>query len=170
MSEIIELLEHELETAVEVKDRGALHRYVTILVDRVVSRGEHAAAETRLEKKLDTELGALRSDVQTIAARMEQGFARMDERFAAMDKRFEDMQAQMDRRFEQVDKRFEDMQAQMERRFEQVDKRFEQVDKRFEDVNKRFDDVNKRFGMLVGLTTTFFVVLAGLMTALRIFG
>ena len=138
MSEIIELLEHELESAVEVKDRGALHRYVTILVDRVVSRGEHAAAETRLEKRLDTELGALRSDVQTIAARMEQGFARMDERFAAMDKRFEDMQAQMDRRFEQIDKRFE--------------------------------DVNKRFGMLVALTTTFFVVLAGLMTALRIFG
>ena len=138
MSEIIELLEHELESAVEVKDRGALHRYVTILVDRVVSRSEHAAAETRLEKKLDTELGALRSDVQTIAARMEQGFARMDERFAAMDKRFEDMQAQMDRRFEQIDKRFE--------------------------------DVNKRFGMLVALTTTFFVVLAGLMTALRIFG
>ena len=127
MSEIIELLEHELETAVEVKDRGALHRYVTILVDRVVSRSEHAAAETRLEKKLDTELGALRSDVQTIAARMEQGFARMDERFAA-------------------------------------------VDKRFEQVDKRFEDVNKRFGMLVALTTTFFVILAGLMTALRIFG
>ena len=152
MSEIIELLEHELETAVEVKDRRALHRYVTILVDRVVSRSEHAAAETRLEQKLDTELGALRSDVQTIAERMEQGFARMDERFAAVDKRFEDMQAQMDRRFEQIDKRFDD------------------VNKRFEQVDKRFDDVNKRFGMLVGLTTTFFVVLAGMMTALRIFG
>ncbi len=127
MSEIIELLEHELETAVEVKDRRALHRYVTILVDRVVSRSEHQAAETRLEQKLGTELGALRSDVQTIAARMEQGFARMDERFAA-------------------------------------------VDKRFEQVDKRFDDVNKRFGMLVALTTSFFVVLAGMMTALRIFG
>ena len=120
MSEIIELLEHELETAVEVKDRRALHRYVTILVDRVVSRSEHQAAETRLEQKLGTELGALRSDVQTIAARMEQGFARMDERFAAVD--------------------------------------------------KRFDGVNKRVGMLVALTTSFFVVLAGMMTALRIFG
>jgi len=141
MSEIIEILEHELQSAVEVKDRGSLHRYVVLLVENVVGRKEHE----RSENSLKGELGALRSDVALIAERMEQGFA-------AMDKRFE----QVDKRFEQVDKRFEELTHQMDKRFEQVDKRFEQLD--------------KRFTMLVALTSTFFVVLATMMTVLRIFG
>ncbi len=134
MSEIIEILEHELQSAVEVKDRGSLHRYVVLLVENVVGRKEHE----RSENSLKGELGALRSDVALIAERMEQGFAAMD------------------KRFEQVDKRFEELTHQMDKRFEQVDKRFEQLD--------------KRFTMLVALTSTFFVVLATMMTVLRIFG
>ncbi len=148
MSEIIEILEHELQSAVEVKDRGSLHRYVVLLVENVVGRKEHE----RSENSLKGELGALRSDVALIAERMEQGFAAMDKRFEQVDKRFE----QVDKRFEQVDKRFEELTHQMDKRFEQVDKRFEQLD--------------KRFTMLVALTSTFFVVLATMMTVLRIFG
>ena len=134
MSDMIEILEHELESAVQVKDRGALHRYMTLLVERVVGRREYERGESSVR----SDIGALRSDVAVIAERMEQGFARMDERFAAMDKRFEDLTHQMDKRFEAVDKRFEDM--------------------------------NRRFSMLVALSTAFFVVLATMMTVLRLFG
>ena len=123
MNEIVEILEGELENAVEIKDRKSLHRYVVLMVDTVVGRKEYESSSQRME----AQLSGLRSDVALIAERMEQGFARMDERFSA-------------------------------------------VDRRFEDMNKRFDDVNKRFAMLVGLTSTFFVILAGMMTALRIFG
>ena len=116
MHEIVEILEGELENAVEVKDRKSLHRYVVLMVDSVVGRKEHESSTQRMHAQLD----GLRSDVALIAERMEQGFVRMDERFSAVDRRFE--------------------------------------------------DVNKRFAMLVGLTSTFFVILAGMMTALRIFG
>ncbi len=159
MSDIIELLETELEHAFEVKDKRALHRYVTILADRMVGRQEHESRSAKtgtqigeLRGEMQSEFAGVRSEIKLIAERMEQGFARMDERFAAVDKRFE-----------QVDKRFEDMQAQMDKRFEQVDKRFEQVDKRFEQVDKRFNTV-------VVLSSTFFVVLATMMTVIRLFG
>lgn len=60
--------------------------------------------------------------------------------------------------------------ARFDERFEAVDRRFEAVDRRFEAVDKRFDDMNKRFNSLVVLMSVFFTVLAGMMTALRIFG
>ena len=123
MNEIVEILEGELENAVEIKDRKSLHRYVVLMVDAVAGRKEYESSS----EQIGTQLGGLRSDVALIAERMEQGFARMDERFGAIDRRFEDM-------------------------------------------NKRFEDVYKRFAMLVGLASTFFVILAGMMTALRIFG
>ncbi len=59
--------------------------------------------------------------------------------------------------------------ARVDERFEAVDKRFEAVDKRFEAVDKRFDDMNKRFNSLVVLMSVIFTVLAGMMTALRLF-
>ena len=155
MHEIVEILEGELENAVEIKDRKSLHRYVVLMVDSVVGRKEHESSTQRVE----AQLGGLRSDVALIAERMEQGFARMDERF-------EGLQRQMDDRFAASERRFLDINN----RFDDVNKRFDDVNKRFDDVNKRFDDVNKRFTMLVGLTTSFFVILAGMMTALRIFG
>ncbi len=110
MNDLAEILEHELEEALDVKDKKSLHRYVRLLVDSMVDKNE-----------LDKTLANIHSDVRIIAERMEQGFKRMDERFA-------DLVHQIDKRFEQVDKRFE-----------QVDKRFEQVDKRFEDFQHRFN-------------------------------
>lgn len=138
MSDIVEILEHELESAVEVKDKRALHRYVTILVERVVSRKEHEAAEDEVK----AEIGGLRGDVTLIAERMQQGFTRMDERFAAVDKRFEDLQKSMDKRFEDTHRT----------------------------MHERFTAVDKRFNTLVALSSTFFVVLATMMTLMRIFG
>ncbi len=162
MSDMIEILERELESAVEVKDRSALHRCVTMLVESVVGRKEYEHSE----RSVSREIGELRGEVRLIAERMEQGFARMDERFAATDKRFE----AMDKRFEAMDKRFEAMDKRFEDLTHHMDKRFESVDKRFESVDKRFEDMNKRFSMLVALNTTFFVVLATMMTVLRLFG
>ncbi len=157
MSDIVEILERELESAVEVKDKGALHRYVALLVDSLVSRKQHETAASGLK----SELGALRSDVVLIAERMEQGFTRMDQRFgdiqATMDKRFADIQATMDQRFG-------DLQATMDQRFADTQ---HNLDKRFGEQQTTID---KRFNMLAGMTSTFFVVLAAMMTAMRIFG
>jgi hypothetical protein len=94
MTDIVELLESELEEAFEVKDRKSLHRYVVLMVDRFASR---SAAEHQNQR------------FDEILAAMREGFQRMDERFAAVDKRFEAMQQQIDQRFEAVDKRFDDM-------------------------------------------------------------
>ncbi len=91
MEELSELLEHELENAVEVKDKKSLHRYVGLLVDNTVGR-----------QRYESGIGELKSDVRLIAERIDQGFKRMDERFEAVDKRF----AAVDRRFESMDKRF----------------------------------------------------------------
>jgi len=173
MSDIVNLLENELEEAFEVRNKKSLHRYVVLMVDRFARREIEDERENRVVEAIE----GLRRD--TVA-----GFERIDLRFEKMDQRFEAMQAQMDQRFDAVDKRFEALQLQMDRRFEAVDKRFEAVDKRFDDVNKRFeavdkrfddvnkrfDDVNKRFAMVVALMSVFFTVLAGMMTVLRLFG
>jgi chromosome segregation ATPase len=169
MSEIVEILESELQDAFEVKNSKSLHRYVVLMVDRFASK---SVAEQQ-NQRFDEILAALHA-----------GFTRMDERFAAVDQRFEDMQRQMDdrfqavqkqmdERFKAVDKRFEDMQRQMDDRFAAVDKRFEavqkQMEERFKAVDRRFDDMNKRFTMLVTLMSIFFTLLAGMITAFGLF-
>ena len=97
MEEYADILEHELESAVEVKDKNSLHRAVRLIAEQTVGRREY-----------DSGIGQLKSDVRLIAERMEQGFQRMDERFEAVDKRFEAMQTQMDRRFDDMNSRFDD--------------------------------------------------------------
>jgi len=141
MNDIVGLLESELEAAFQVKDKDSLHRYVVLMVDRFAARASQEQSHARLERKMDEGFTEIKEDVRSITATMREGFARMDERFAAVDKRFE-----------------------------AVDKRFEAVDKRFEAVDKRFEDMNKRFNSLIVLMSVFFTVLAGMMTALGIFG
>ena len=185
MNDMIVLLESELEAAFEVKDKESLHRYVVLMIDRFAARESEEQHHSRLERKMDEGFAEIKDDVRTIAATMKEGFARVDERFdavdkrfEAVDKRFEDMNRRfeaVDKRFEAVDKRFEDMNTRFEdiedmnTRFEAVDKRFEDMNTRFEAVDKRFDDMNKRFNSLVVLMSVFFTVLAGMMTALRLF-
>ncbi len=130
MEAIVEILEQELEEAVEVKNKKSLHRYIVLLAENIVRK------ESYEKEQLE-----IRSDIKILAQIVKQGFERMD-------KRFEAMQLQMDKRFEAVDKRFEAIQLQMDKRFEAVDKRFEAVDKRFEDVNNRFSDMGKKFTMM----------------------
>lgn len=136
MDELADILEHELETAVEVKDKSSLHRYIQLLVERTVGRRQY-----------ESDVGDLKSDVRLIADRMEQGFQRMDDRFRDMDRRFEAVQTQMDKRFEaaqkQSDVHFESLQTQMDR---------------------RFDDNQKRFRMMFLFITVGFTVLTTLVT------
>ena len=93
-TEIVDLIEEELEEAFEVKNRKALRRSVLLIVENLPAR------EVTVEQFND-----LKSDVKTIAEVMREGFRQIDKRFE-----------QVDKRFEQVDKRFEDMN----RRFNQL--------------------------------------------------
>ncbi len=159
MSDIVNLLENELEEAFEVRNKKSLHRYVVLMVDRFARREIEDERENRVVEAIE----GLRRD--TVA-----GFERIDARFEKMDQRFEAMQAQMDQRFDAVDKRFEAMDKRFEALQLQIDRRFEAVEKRFDDVNKRFEAVDKHFAMVVALMSVFFTVLAGMMTVLRLFG
>jgi len=102
MSNLARILEEELQEAFEVKNKKALSRYVTILTDNVVEKG-------------NVEMGFMqvKDDIKTLAEVMREGFRQVDKRLEEVDKRFE-----------QVDKRFEQMMHYMDKRFEQVDKRF----------------------------------------------
>lgn len=187
MSEVIELLEAELEAAFEVKDKKSLHRYVVMMVDHFAmkEREEERHRETLqafdgLRSEMKEEFAQVHGDVRLIADRMEQGFRRMDERFEAVDKRFE----AQDKRFESIDKRFEELTARFDARFEANDRRFEDMNSRFEDMNSRFEDMNlrfddmnrrfddmgKRFSHLVALVSLFFTLLAGMITAFGVLG
>ncbi len=120
MESLADILEQELEGAFEVKDKGFLHRYITILT-------ENLAKQDRNEK----EHSEFREAILRIDTRMEAGFKRMDERFTSMDRRFESMQKTMDDRFElmhkSMDDRFESNQKSMDERFAAVDKRFDMM-------------------------------------------
>ena len=135
MEEIAELLEHELESAVEVKDPGSLKRFVRLLTEGAVGKPEY----TR-------EVTLLHNDIAALTEAMKRGFDEMKLRFEQVDKRFE----QVDKRFQDMNKRFDDLIHQMDKRFEQVD--------------KRFDDVNRRFVMMFSFMTVGFTILALLIT------
>ena len=140
MEAMIEVLEHELEEAFEVKNKQSLHRYVILLTENIVKKDNYEKEQLRIS-----------SETQKLTEIVKQGFIRMDERFEAVDKRFE-----------AVDKRFEVMQTYMDKRFEAVDKRFEELR---QDMNIRFGEVDKRFSQLqwtMGLGFTILAVLMGI--------
>ena len=134
MSAIAEILEQELEEAVEVKNKKSLHRYIVLLTENIVRKENY-----------EKDQNEIRSDIRTLVEIVKQGFERMDKRFEAVDKRFEDIYKYMDKRFEAVDKRFEDI--------------YRYMDKRFEDMNKKqsmmLTFMNIGFGIIILLTILF---------------
>ena len=94
MEEIADLLEHELESAVEVKDPGSLKRFVRLLTEGAVGKPEYSR-----------EVTLLHNDIAALTEAMKRGFDEMKLRFEQVDKRFE----QVDKRFEDVNKRFDDV-------------------------------------------------------------
>ena len=77
MESIAELLEAELEDAVQVKNKKSLHRYVLLLAENLVHRVEFMS-----------ESGSMKSDIRVLAETMQEGFKRMDQRFEDVNRRF----------------------------------------------------------------------------------
>lgn len=80
MNNLAEILEHELEEAVEVKNKQSLHRYVVLLAENIVRKSDY-------EKSVIEN----RSEIRLLVETMKEGFKAVDKRFEAVDKRFEDM-------------------------------------------------------------------------------
>ncbi len=80
MIELIEILEQELEDAVEVKNKKSLHRYMVLLVENVVRKEEYGQ-----------EVSEIKSDIKVLAEVMKQGFEDVNKRFEDVNKRFDDM-------------------------------------------------------------------------------
>ena len=142
MESLADLLEQELEEAVEVKNKRSLHRYITLLAENLVMRD-----------RSDREHSEFREAFIRIDTRIEEGFRRMDQRFEHEKEQFK----RVDKRFEQVEKRFE----QVDKRFEQVDRRFEQMDGRFESLQHSMD---RRFNMMFRFMSLGFIIIATLMS------
>ncbi len=94
MNNLAEILEEELEEAVEIKNKKSLHRYITLLVDNIAQK--EATNKQFLE---------LKNEIKTLAETMKLGFENANKRFEDMNKRFEDM----NNRFGDMNSRFEDM-------------------------------------------------------------
>jgi len=91
MNNLAEILEQDLEEAVEVKSKKYLHRYVVLLTDNIIQKSTY-------QQNTDD----LKSDIKILAETMKVGFKAVDKRFEDMNKRFEDM----NKRFEDMNKRF----------------------------------------------------------------
>jgi hypothetical protein len=113
MADLAQILEEELEEAVEVKNRKSLHRYITLLTDNLVRKEDNKMEHTEFQQELIKIDGRFKQMITEVR----EGFRRMDERFEAVDQRFETIQAGMDQRFES-------MQQQIDHRFDASDKRF----------------------------------------------
>jgi len=98
MNNLAEILEEELEEAVEVKNKKSLHRYITLLTQNLAER-----------QAVDRQLVEINNKIEILTRTMKVGFENMEKRFTDLihyiDKRFEDM----NKRFEDMNKRFEDM-------------------------------------------------------------
>ena len=126
MEGLADLLEQELEEAVEVKNKKSLHRYILLLTDNLVR-----------QDRFENNLGEIKSDVRVIAESMKQGFASMEKRFEDVNRRFEDV----NHRFDDVNKRFED-----------VNHRFNENSKK---STTMFTYLNIILGVLVLITVLF---------------
>ncbi len=93
MKHLAELLESELESAFEVKDKKSLHNYVTILVNSILEREE-----------INKRFLEISNEIKLLSETVKIGFEHINKRFEDMNKRFDDM----NRRFEDMNKRFED--------------------------------------------------------------
>ena len=122
MADLAQILEEELEEAVEVKNRKSLHRYITLLTANLVKKEDNRMEHTEFQQ----ELIKIDNRFKQMITEVREGFKRMDERFESVDKRFES-----------VDKKFEAVQQQMDRRFDASDKRFEAIENRLDKLSQQ---------------------------------
>ena len=143
INNLAEILEEELEEAVEVKNKKSLHRYITLLTQNLVER-----------QAVDKQLVEINNKIEILTRTMKVGFENMEKRFTDLihyiDKRFEDMHKYMN-------KRFEDMQKYMDRRFEDMHKY----------MDKRFEDMNKKINLLIWIISLWMGLFSGISLVLK---
>jgi len=98
-------------------------RIFSILVPRELARLPAEFEEFRAETR--REFDAVRQEMRS-------GFARVDEQFARVDERF----VQVNERIAQAEREIESLRAEMREGFARVDERFAQVDREFEAVRR----------------------------------
>jgi uncharacterized membrane-anchored protein YhcB (DUF1043 family) len=126
-------------------------RIFSILVPRELARLPAEFEEFRAEVR--REFDAIRQEMRSGFARVDEQFARVNEQFARVDERFarvNEQFARVDEQFARVDERFvqvteriaqaereiESLRAEMREGFARVDERFAQVDREFEAVRR----------------------------------
>ena len=106
-------------------------RIFSILVPRELARLPAEFEEFRAE---------VRREFDAIRQEMRSGFARVDEQFARVNEQF----ARVDERFARVDERF----ARVDEQFARVDEQFARVDERFVQVNERIAQAEREIESL----------------------
>ena len=96
-------------------------RIFSILVPRELARLPAEFEEFRAEVR--REFDAIRQEMRSGFARVDEQFARVDERFARVDERL----VQVNERIAQAEREIESLRAEMRERFAQVDREFEAV-------------------------------------------
>ncbi len=95
MADLAQILEEELEEAVEVKNRKSLHRYISLLTDNLVHKEDNRMEHTEFQQELIKIDGRFKQMITEVR----EGFKQMDERFEASNIRFETLERHFDKRF-----------------------------------------------------------------------
>ncbi len=90
MENLAEILESQLEDAVEVRSKKSLHNYIMILVNNIFERDEVNRRFLQLE-----------NEIRLLSETVKIGFENVNKRFEDMNKRFEDR----NKRFEDTNKK-----------------------------------------------------------------
>jgi hypothetical protein len=102
MSDILPIVENQLEAWRSTGDRESLHQGMAMLTSAMERRDE---AEKR-QQKLDARHQELLAESNILKTELRAMHQRFDDTLHYMDKRFDDTLHHMDRRFESMDKRF----------------------------------------------------------------
>jgi DNA anti-recombination protein RmuC len=167
-----EIIEDELEKAVEVKDKEALKRYVKILVSSFSESNEVTKLNQEIKESINIltkETSGVREEIKLLIETMNRRF---EEQKEYTDKRFEDLIHYSDKRFEEIiaytDKTFKEQKEYTDKRFEDL---IHYSDKRFEELmhysDKRFEDMNKKFNLLTWMIGIGFTVVSVLIVIFR---
>ena len=93
MADLAQILEEELEEAVEVKNKKSLHRYIILLTENMVRKEENRMEHTIFQQ----ELLKIDGRFNQLIIELREGFKRVDQRFEASDKRFEAIENRLDK-------------------------------------------------------------------------
>ncbi len=82
---VVDVMEETLEKAFEVKDREAVRRFVELMVESVVDKGEY-----------EEEQKGIREELKELALLVKNGFELVEKKFELVDRRFELLEQRFD--------------------------------------------------------------------------